>query len=244
MRCCIGHVGGLRPWDELRGRLTPNWRESLRCERCGASNRHRAAIHIIEGIVGAEPLDIYLTEQTTPLHDRITARYPRTVPSEYLGSARTVEPRFKSLRHEDITRLSFAADSFDVVLSFDVLEHVPRTFREGLREVYRVLRPGGQFLFSVPFDLDSELTLIRAKVNPDGSVDHLLEPELHVDPMADQGILCFQNFGWDLFDDLRTAGFPRPEALLYWSSELAYLGGEQVLFRAAKPIRAGPPISV
>jgi hypothetical protein len=35
-------------------------------------------------------------------------------------------------------------------------------------------------------------------------------------------------------DELRDAGFVEANALLYWSRELGYLGGEQILFKARK----------
>lgn len=49
----------------------------------------------------------------------------------------------------DLARLPFADASFDLVAAFDVLEHVAD---EGaaLREIERVLRPGGLFVASVP----------------------------------------------------------------------------------------------
>lgn len=45
--------------------------------------------------------------------------------------------------------LPFAAASFDLVTALDVLEHLDDD-RAMIREVYRVLRPGGLFLLSVP----------------------------------------------------------------------------------------------
>jgi SAM-dependent methyltransferase len=45
--------------------------------------------------------------------------------------------------------LPFAAESFDVVVSFDVFEHI-RDSDAHLREVRRVLRPGGQYLIQTP----------------------------------------------------------------------------------------------
>jgi SAM-dependent methyltransferase len=47
------------------------------------------------------------------------------------------------------TVLPFADRSFDVVMSFDVLEHIPDTDAH-LREVTRVLRPGGSYLLQTP----------------------------------------------------------------------------------------------
>jgi SAM-dependent methyltransferase len=47
------------------------------------------------------------------------------------------------------TTLPFADGSFDVVMSFDVFEHIPDTDAH-LREVRRVLRPGGTYLMQTP----------------------------------------------------------------------------------------------
>jgi SAM-dependent methyltransferase len=47
------------------------------------------------------------------------------------------------------TELPFPPGSFDVVVASDVLEHIDDDAR-AVREITRVLRPGGAFIFSVP----------------------------------------------------------------------------------------------
>ncbi|MBI2576224.1 class I SAM-dependent methyltransferase [Candidatus Woesearchaeota archaeon] len=52
--------------------------------------------------------------------------------------------------------LKFKDGSFDVVLSFDVLEHIPNTSRH-LEEVARVLRDGGKYIFQTPNKITNRL---------------------------------------------------------------------------------------
>jgi hypothetical protein len=101
--------------------------------------------------------------------------------------------------------------------------------------VYRCLSPGGTFLFSALFDRYAQEPLIRAEVLPGGSIRHLAPPEYHGDPVRpDKGILCYQTFGWDLLDLLRSIGFEDVKAVDYWSRDYGYLGG-CLLFIARKP---------
>ena len=55
----------------------------------------------------------------------------------------------------DAAALPFAAECFDVVLSTDLIEHVPDLDRH-LDEVRRVLRPGGRYLIKTPNRLLAE----------------------------------------------------------------------------------------
>lgn len=60
--------------------------------------------------------------------------------------------RSKGLRRllsSDSTALPFPSDSFDCVVALDVLEHIEDD-AAALREIARVIRPGGAFLFAVP----------------------------------------------------------------------------------------------
>lgn len=219
------------------GAPLPNWRERLICWRCRLNNRTRASLQVFEQLVRPALGDaIYITEQSTPLYQWLSRSYPKVTGSEYLGDTIAAgTENGAGVRNESITRLSFADNSFDHILSFDVLEHVP-DFRIALAECLRCLKPGGSLLFSVPFRRDLAEHLERARVGDDGNIEHMLPPEYHGDPINAAGCLCFRHFGWNLLDDMRSLGFARATACLYWSRELAYLGGEQMVFLGIKPL--------
>jgi SAM-dependent methyltransferase len=211
-----------------------NLREDLVCAGCGLINRLRASLWLLESECAPGPsARIYVTEQVTALYQVLAARYPGIVGSEYLGEHVALGASVDGIRNESVTGLTFDTGSLSHVLSFEVFEHVP-DYRRAFAECARVLRPGGSLLFSVPFLRDAPQTLVRARVLADGTVEHLLEPEYHGDPLSSDGCLCYQHFGWDMLDDLRQAGFSRAVACVYWSKRFAYLGGEQIQFVAVR----------
>ena len=220
-------------WDRARQKM-PRWRETLFSDGL-YYNRVRASMHLFEYLLRPRRLDpIYITEQCSPLYAWLKKKYPNTIGSEYLGATATpgsIDER--GLRNESLTRLSFSDQSLQFVLSFDCFEHFA-DYKTGLRECARVLRPGGSLLITVPFRSDSEDNIVRAAERQDGTLDYLLPPEYHSDPLNMEGCLCYYHFGWQLLDDMRDSGFRDPRACLYWSREYGYLGVEQVLLCADK----------
>ena len=135
---------------------------------------------------------------------------------------------------QDVQQLTYPDASFDLVTSTEVFEHVPDD-RRAFAEVFRVLRPGGRLVFTVPL-MDAQPTLERAEIRY-GRIVHLAPPEYHGDPRNPAGCLCFYHFGWDLLDTLRKVGFTETSGLFYWSREFGYLGnGDQIIFLAQKPL--------
>ncbi len=220
----------------VNGKPVPNWRERVLCPECQMNNRTRASIQILEEVLSAKmTARIYLAEQVTPLYAALKKRFVNLTGSEYLGDK--IAPGAhdaRGVRNESITKLTFADNTFDVILNFDVLEHVPDV-TSGLREIYRTLAPNGTLLLSVPFLPGEQSTQIRARLNADGEIEHLMPPQYHGDPIADAGCLCFQDFGWDLLDQMRAIGFVNVNMLLYWSAELGYYGVEQMMIVGKKP---------
>ena len=87
----------------------------------------------------------------------------------------------------DLQSIALPDASLDLLLTPHVLEHVPHT-AGALAEIYRVLRPGGRMYLQVPLGR--------------GTTAAPAQPEYHADDT-----LVYWNFGWDLTDMLRAAGF-------------------------------------
>ena len=217
------------------GRRIPNWREHLACETCGLVSRARASLHLfLQQLNPDGDARIYLTEQVTPLYRWLKERFPRLVGSEYLGEDAQPGAMIGEIRHESVQQLSFSDSSFDFILSFDVLGHVPDE-RRALGELLRCLKPGGTLLFTVPFRDDRQDHEVRAILNHDGTLNHVLPPEHHGNPAdRDARLLCYRYFGWDLMGDLLHTGFSDPDAWFYWSRQYGYLGDTNSIFVAKK----------
>ncbi len=120
------------------------------------------------------------------------------------------EASAEGVTNQNLEALTFPDAAFDVVVTSDVMEHV-RLAATAHREIRRVLRPGGIYLFTVPHDRGRATTLERVRiVDPsDPARDELLlEPEYHGDANSpDNRALAYRLYGRDLDDELRQLGF-------------------------------------
>jgi len=140
-------------------------------------------------------------------------------------------------RNEDICNLTYPDSSFDVVLSSDTLEHIP-DFSAALRETLRVLRPGGRHIFTVPVVTSRPKTFARAEIRSDGVIVHRSPPLFHGRgaglfrylPAGDD-LLAYTEFGGDIADHLRRAGF-EPEEFQGHNSDTT---GASLVFSARAP---------
>ncbi|MEO0506088.1 MAG: methyltransferase domain-containing protein [Bacteroidota bacterium] len=95
----------------------------------------------------------------------------------------------------DICKLPFENDAFDVILCNHVLEHIPDD-TQAMKELFRVLRPGGWGVFQIPQDVkrdktfeDNTITDKKERAKIFGQYDHV------------------RIYGLDYFDKLRSIGF-------------------------------------
>ncbi len=88
---------------------------------------------------------------------------------------------------------------------------------------------------TVPFVLEKYENTVRAIVDSDGQVRHLMPIEIHGNPLdPENGSLCYRHFGWEVLEELKNAGFSDAAVHVYHSREMGYLGGPQLLISAVK----------
>lgn len=119
--------------------------------------------------------------------------------------------RINGILNQDVQQLTFAADSFDLVTSNQVFEHVPDDVA-AFHECHRVLRNGGAMIFAVPLHDDIMVTERIAHLEG-GRIIFNGKPEYHGSRLTGpNSVPTFWHFSThDILDRVRKAGFRRVE---------------------------------
>ncbi|MCG6962639.1 MAG: methyltransferase domain-containing protein [Acidobacteria bacterium] len=143
------------------------------CPRCGAVERHRFLWLYLQRLPqDAASIDLLHFAPEPCLSGRLAALHGDRYHSVDLGS-------IAAQSRQDITRLALRDAVFDRIICSHVLEHVPDD-QAALRELFRVLRPGGMALVQVPVagdgrrtDEDPELIDPDERLRRFGQHDHV-----------------------------------------------------------------------
>ena len=144
---CGGRFRAFAPdlWDGARWHGAP-----VRCPKCQSLPRDRFLWLYLTG-------DLETLRNASVLHlapEHVLSERVQPVAREYVSAD------IQSGRAEvqaDLTALPFADERFDLILCSHVLEHVPDD-GQAMREMFRVLRPGGIALIQAPVNYDQRET--------------------------------------------------------------------------------------
>jgi SAM-dependent methyltransferase len=194
-------------------------RESLLCKSCGSSCRQRTLVHVFLGILRerfdwkasaavnltGQPskVDIWDTDAFSPL-SRILRSGEGCILSKYLPDVTFGQELESGVFNIDLQEISFESNRFDVILSSDIMEHV-RNDAAAHREIFRCLKPGGIYIFTVPYRENEARTLRLVDTSSSRDI-FLTTPHFHGDPITG-GILAYRIYGRELIDELRAIGF-------------------------------------
>ncbi len=164
----------------------PRW--DARCALCGSRERHRL-------------LWLWVTRSGT--NRLANKRILHFAPEKALRRALRDEPGYETadllqrgVTHQvDITRLPMSDGTYDVVIANHVLEHIDDD-RKAMRELARVLKPGGIALLTAPINPTRHKTYEDASItDPAARAAHFNAPDHR------------RYYGLDFADRLGEAGF-------------------------------------
>jgi SAM-dependent methyltransferase len=176
-------------------------RDHYVCSKCGSIPRERALMFCIERYYpNWKSLDIY---ESSPVSRGASVKLKKYckhyLASQYFPDFPCGEIHPSGFRNENIENLTFRDESFDLVITQDVMEHVFDPAK-AFTEIRRVLNPGGAHLFSVPLVNKERPSEVWAQKEANGNIIFLKEPEYHGNPISEKGSLVTMHWGYDICD--------------------------------------------
>lgn len=165
--------------------------EAKVCIRCRANLRYEMLAQYLRRMDLTGKCIVEM-DNRSPLRHVLAGSAAEYIQTYYSAEGKAGSLNSEGTRCEDIQKTTFLDNSIDVIVSSDVLEHVP-DLHAAFKETSRILKPGGVHVFTVPF---RDKTARRAEC-VDGVTKHLMEPEYHSDPLNPSGILAYWDFGVD-----------------------------------------------
>ena len=100
-------------------------------------------------------------------------------------------------RNEDLENLTFPDESFDLIVTQDVMEHIFNPAK-AFSEIARTLKKGGAHIFTVPIITKEQPSKLNAKKDENGNLVILGYPDYHGNPVDSQGSIVTMYWGYDI----------------------------------------------
>ncbi len=176
----------------------PWLRDQYLCSRCGSIPRNRALVKVLnDHFPGWRELQIHESSPGGPSSDKIKRECKHYVPSQFFPEVSRGQLK-DGQRSENLEALTFPDESFDLIITQDVFEHVLRPAK-AFAEIARTLKPGGAHVYTVPY-YRGKKTVVRAVPNGNEGITHLMKPDYHVNPIDTAGSLVVTEWGDELCD--------------------------------------------
>lgn len=170
-------------------------RDNYLCINCRSIPRFRAIIYVLK-MLFPEYRDMTIHESSPggASSDKIRKECPNYIPTHFFQGIPYGTYK-DGIRCESLEEMTFSDNSFDLVVTQDVLEHVLSPAK-AFSEIARTLRPGGAHLFTVPY-YHREKSFVRAAQASEG-ITYFAEKEFHGNPIDENGSLVVTEWGIDL----------------------------------------------
>ncbi len=164
-------------------------RANALCPRCCALERHRLYYLYLKKVLPKDRPIRVLHFAPENVLTKLFRAYPNV---DYLSADLAAG---SAMQQADLMQLQFGDNAFDVIFCAHVLEHVPSDL-QAMRELRRVLRPGGFAILQVPIHTDRAITFEDEKIVDPAERERVFGQRDHV-----------RIYGTDYAERLRTAGF-------------------------------------
>ena len=181
-------------------------RDHYICNLCASIPRERALMNVIN--------DRYPDWRKMRIHESSPGTRGASIKlksecSEYVASQYDLNIQFGKIhpenkyRSEDLENQTFESESFDLVITQDVFEHI-FDVNKAFKEISRTLKPNGAHIFTTPIVNKSNPTQQRARRESDGSITHIYPPEYHGNPVSADGSLVTWHWGFDIINRINS----------------------------------------
>jgi hypothetical protein len=205
-RVTFKNWGGICPICEKSVRFYakgPWWRDQLICNSCGSIPRERALMCVLTMLYpNWRELSIH---ESSPAGRGASIKLKEECPA-YVASQYDMNCPFGTLhptcnyRSEDLENQTFDSETFDIVITQDVFEHLFHPDK-AIREIERTLRPLGSHIMTVPI-VNKALPSKRRASRYGDQVTHHTEPQYHNNPIDSKGSLVTIDWGYDIVNYL------------------------------------------
>jgi SAM-dependent methyltransferase len=213
-------------------------REAI-CPSCGASRRQSdVAAVVLDTFLHTDRLPlkmatpelsqfaVYEAQSIGSIHVALSG-LGGYICSEYFDTIPNGETGPEGILCQDLQNLTFADDSFDLIITQDVFEHI-REPEKAFREILRVLKPGGFHIFTIPYH-ENRPTLRRIIFDGANEI-YQCNPVFHGDPLRKEGALVYTDYGSDISRMLENQGFVVeiiPCGIWYTPDQIPYIADEK-----------------
>ena len=177
-------------------------REKFRCIYCDSFSRWRALVYILNKYFpNYRDLAIHESSPSGSVSDKLLRECKSYTPSHSWQNVPKGDYH-EGIRCENLEKQTFSDQSFDIVITQDVFEHVLNPDK-AFAEIGRTLKPNGVHIFTVPWN-SNQPTFVRAR-NSSSGIQYFAEKKYHGNPIDPNGSLVITDWGDNLINYINSA---------------------------------------
>lgn len=217
------------------------YRDHLFCAKCGSIPRERAlALSLRRRFPDWRSFSIHEAAPAGRFLSTAVLNAAQNYVATHFHPNRPLGKMIEGFRNENLEAQTFFDESFDLVVSLDVLEHVNKP-EHAVAEIYRTLKPGGAHLFTAPTYKELVVSERRARYKQDGEIEHLSEAEYHGNPVSEAGSLVTFHYGYDLMELIHKWSGSDMEVIRFHDHRHGIIGDFTEVYIATRPQAVSVP---